>query len=107
MKYYDFHSSSNFHAAPNQNDCENDIRCTHLLSVCNSTRSLLTVATSKLVSDLWKPHRPNFNLAELITILVHRKHNLWREEEREEHEEEFGGRRNMKRNLEGGGTGGT
>ena len=52
------------------------VGCTHLLSVPNSTRSLLTVTTGKLVTDLRRFHRPNTDLAELVTLLVDRHHHL-------------------------------
>ena len=46
------------------------------LAVADAARSLLTVSTRKLVADLWNLHRSNANLAELVTLLVDRDHDL-------------------------------
>lgn len=51
----------------------------HLLSVSDSTGSLLPMAASELVSDLRDPHRANLDLAELVAILVYGHHYLIKE----------------------------
>ena len=43
----------------------------HLLSVYDSTGSLLSMATGKLVPDLRNPDGPYPDLAEFVAILVH------------------------------------
>ena len=51
-----------------------------LLVVGDATRTLLPVATGKLVPYLWNPDRTNSNLAELVAVLVNGQHHLPRGE---------------------------
>ena len=43
----------------------------YLLSVCDSTGTLLSVTTGKLVPDLRHSYRANPDLTELVPILIH------------------------------------
>lgn len=50
--------------------------CPHLHTISDPTGALLAVTTRKLISNLRNPHRSNFDLTELVAILVHREHHL-------------------------------
>ena len=49
---------------------------THFLFVSDPARSLLAMATGKLVSNLRNSHRAYLDLTKLVPILVHRQHHL-------------------------------
>ena len=49
---------------------------TYLLSVSDTTGTFLPMTTGKLVANLRRPHRPHFDLTELVPILVDREHHL-------------------------------
>ena len=53
-------------------------KMTHLLSVPNAARSLLSVTTCKLVANLWSFHGSDTDLTELVALLVDRHHHLCR-----------------------------
>lgn len=48
----------------------------HLLSVPDSTSSLLSMATGELVSDLWRFRGPDSDFAELVALLIDSDHHL-------------------------------
>lgn len=52
------------------------LSATDLLSVGDTTGSFLPMTTGKLVTNLRCPHGPHLDLAELVAILVDRKHHL-------------------------------
>ena len=53
-----------------------NVTLTHLLPVANAARSLLSVTTRKLVTDLRCFHRSHTDLAELVALLVDSHHHL-------------------------------